>query len=94
MEFESSKKGDECLKCNGRGHNLQDKMVKIPFRKNMKEGTRVTGEKGGHRLNNKRGDVIFLISEIPHPTFQRKNNDLITIVKLSLAQATLGFKKH
>lgn len=90
---ESSKKGNECQKCNGKGFNLQEKKVKIPFKKNMKEGIRVTGEKGGHRMKNKRGDVIFVVTEIPHSFYQRKNNDLITVIKLSLAQATLGFTK-
>jgi len=90
---ESSKKEDECKSCIGKGFTLQDKKVKIPFSKNMSSERRITGEKGGHRINGKKQDVLFIVSEIPNATFQRRNNDLITIIKLTLAQATLGFTK-
>jgi DnaJ-class molecular chaperone len=38
-------------------------------------------------------DVIFRLNELRHPTFQRRNADLLTSLKISLKDALLGFEK-
>jgi len=38
-------------------------------------------------------DIVFEISELPHPVFTRSGNNLWVNVRISLKEAMLGFKK-
>ena len=44
-------------------------------------------------MNVRSGEVIFKIETLPHPVFERSNNDLKTTVKITLKQALLGFER-
>ncbi len=37
------------------------------------------------------GDVIVVLQQLDHPTFERSGNDIIIEKKISLAEALLGF---
>jgi DnaJ-class molecular chaperone len=82
-----------CPSCNGKGFNEVEKKLKIPLRKNLKPNQKITVENKGHQIRKKKGNLILVVSEIPHSFYQRKNNDLLCVLKLSLAQATCGFIK-
>ena len=45
-------------------------------------------------MNTRAGDVVFKVETIPHPVFERVQNDLKATVKISLKQALLGFEKE
>eukprot|EP00884_Botryococcus_braunii_P017249 jgi/Botrbrau1/4207/Bobra.0044s0011.1 len=56
-----------------------------------KKGTRVTfQEKGDERPNVTPADLVFIIEEKPHPTFQRDGNDLIYKARVPLIEALTG----
>jgi DnaJ-related protein SCJ1 len=40
------------------------------------------------------GEIIFKVETIPHPLFERDNNNLKTTVNITLKQALLGFEKE
>lgn len=44
-------------------------------------------------MNVRSGEVIFRIETLPHPVFERSQNDLKATVKITLKQALLGFEK-
>ncbi|KAG0456029.1 hypothetical protein HPP92_023817 [Vanilla planifolia] len=64
-------------------------ILKIDINAGLKNGTKIP-------YPMKKGDVIpadivFVVEEIPHEMFTRKGNDLITMQKISLAQALKGY---
>jgi DnaJ-class molecular chaperone len=38
--------------------------------------------------------LIFVVKEIPHPVFRRENNDLHTVLEITLKEALLGYEKE
>ena len=45
-------------------------------------------------MNQRTGDVVIKVETVPHPSFERSNNDLKTTIKITLKQALLGFEKE
>lgn len=39
------------------------------------------------------GDVVFVLKQTPHDSFQRSGNDLLTAVHITLSEALLGFSR-
>ena len=39
------------------------------------------------------GDVIFVLKQTPHDSFQRSGNDLLTTVHITLSEALFGFSR-
>lgn len=39
------------------------------------------------------GNVVVTVQEIPHPIFERKNNDLKIKIDVTLEEALLGFSR-
>lgn len=39
------------------------------------------------------GDVYITVQEVPHAVFERKGNDLKTVINISLEEALLGFQR-
>ena len=39
------------------------------------------------------GDVVFLLKAIPHESFERSGNDLLTHISITLSEALLGFSR-
>lgn len=39
------------------------------------------------------GDVVFLLTAIPHESFERSGNDLLTHITITLSEALLGFSR-
>jgi DnaJ-class molecular chaperone len=39
------------------------------------------------------GDVVFLLQAIPHESFERSGNDLLTHITITLSEALLGFSR-
>lgn len=70
----------------------QSKIVEIPIRAGMKEGTKITFEReGDERPNHIPADIIFVIKQKPHPYLVRDGNNLISHQTISLQQALCGF---
>lgn len=69
-----------------------EKLLEIQVKPGWKEGTKITFEGEGDEgdQNTIAGDIVFVIRDKPHATFERSNSDLIYRVKLSIKQALLG----
>lgn len=69
-----------------------EKLLEIQIKPGWKEGTKITFEGEGDEAdpNTIAGDIVFIIRDKPHPTFERSNSDLIYRVKLTVKQALLG----
>jgi len=76
------------------GHSLYDdvKILEIIIKAGWKAGTKITFPKeGDEKPGMLPGDIIFVITEKPHPRFKRQGNDLIYKYKVTLKQALTGF---
>lgn len=73
---------------------LEPKILEASFDKGMKDGARVVlaGEAEGLG-NTAPGDIIIQVREIKHPTFVRRNADLLTEMKVTLTEALTGFER-
>jgi len=71
------------------GRSTRKVEVKIPA--GVREGSRVrvAGE-GAGGPSGRRGDLYLRVRLKPHPTFERKGDDLLTSVKVPLTTAVLG----
>jgi DnaJ family protein B protein 4 len=54
--------------------------------------TYYTGDSSNN--NNNKRDIIFILQELPHRIFQRKNADLFMECKISFYEMFLGFEKN
>lgn len=68
------------------------KILEINVKPGWKAGTKITFEKEGDEIPGVvPGDIIFVVTEKPHPRFKRSGNDLIYTNPITLKQALLGF---
>ncbi|GAB5034575.1 Hypothetical protein NocV09_02000250 [Nannochloropsis oceanica] len=73
---------------------LEPKILEAAFERGMKDGGRVVlaGEAEGLG-NTVPGDIIIQVRELKHPTFVRRNADLLCEMKVSLTEALTGFER-
>ena len=82
---------DRCKKCNGKKTESERKILEVHVKPGMKDGDHITfaGE-GDQTPGVTPGDVVFIISQKPHPVFQRNGNDLLIEQEIELATALAG----
>lgn len=71
------------------------KVIEIHVKAGWKEGTKLTYENEGDQDPKSKlyADIIIMIKEKPHTTYQRVGNDVYTKVPITLTQALTGFKR-
>ncbi|XP_073150065.1 uncharacterized protein [Henckelia pumila] len=70
-------------------------ILTIDIKPGWKKGTKITfPEKGNEQPNVIPSDLVFIIDENPHRLFTRDGNDLVTTLKISLAEALTGYAVH
>jgi DnaJ-class molecular chaperone len=74
----------------GEGGEPRRLEVKVPA--GVREGSRIrmAGEGGPGVGGGERGDLFLIISVLPHPTYERKGDDLTAEVPVPLTTAVLG----
>ena len=81
-----------CSVCRGSGKVVRDKRIEVKIPAGVDNGSRVRfagqGEDGYH--GGPKGDLYLIISVIPHSTFERRGDNLLTTVDLPLTTAILG----
>jgi molecular chaperone DnaJ len=79
-----------CPDCRGEGRVKITKKIKVKIPAGVDNGSqlRVRGE--GESGANSHGDLYVVIEVREHAIFQRHNNDIATVVSISLAKAILG----
>lgn len=72
------------------GSNAREVEVKVP--PGVRDGSRlrVAGEGGEGRRGGGKGDLYLRVVIRPHPSFERKGDDLATTAKVPLSTAVLG----
>lgn len=81
---------------NHKNQTTETKDLSIEVKPGWKEGTKITFSDLGDITDNDSdpSDVIYMVKQIPHDRFKRVDNDLITILDLSLSEAQLGFERN
>lgn len=82
----------KCQQCLGNKMNLIDKVFIVDILPGTKDGDKILFENQGMDEEDcERGDMIFLIKEIKHDKFERKDNDLIYTVDILLGDSLIGY---
>ena len=91
-----------CNHCQGEGYQIKkgyqmkkiNQEIEINIQKGLKEDDNIIIENEGN-INPKnpqeKGDIVFIIKELQHSHFVRKNQDLIFTKKISIFEALAGF---
>jgi len=70
---------------NGRASINEEKTLTLTIHPGMKAGTRITFHNEGNQTpNNIPADVVYILTDKPHPTFTRSGSDIKHRVKISL----------
>jgi len=83
---------DPCVKCQGNGKVNGEAVVTIDVPAGVTSGNYITVRGEGHVGSNggPSGDVIVLIEEVEHESFERHGDDVLYDLPLSFSQAALG----
>jgi len=84
---------NHCSKCNGNGTVVEHEKVNIKIPRGVSEGMTIPVKGRGHysKVNGAiRGDVYFVIKEIPHKKFERVGMDLVLNYPISYEELVLG----
>ncbi|MBQ7280744.1 MAG: molecular chaperone DnaJ [Bacteroidales bacterium] len=83
---------DKCHDCNGEGIVQSEEVVTVNIPAGVSEGMQfsLSGRGNDAPHGGVPGDLIVLIEEIPHETFERQGNNLYCDVYVSFADAALG----
>ncbi|MDE3077678.1 MAG: DnaJ domain-containing protein [Chloroflexota bacterium] len=84
--------GRLCTTCQGAGTATRTRRIEVKIPPGVRDGSRIriSGE-GNPGLNGgPKGDLYLTVTVQPHPTFDRKGNDLYVEVPVPLVKAMLG----
>ncbi|KAL2717067.1 dnaJ subfamily B member 13-like isoform X2 [Vespula squamosa] len=77
--------------CNKTKTELKEEILTIPIKPGIPTGTKIVYPEMGDESPSKiSADVIFIVEDRPHETFQRKDSDLYMIINVSLLDALGG----
>ncbi len=81
-----------CTVCRGEGRKRGERPLTLPIPAGIDDGQqlRVTGEGEAGMRGGPAGDLYVLIRIKEHPSFKRDGDDLLHVLRISPAEATLG----
>ncbi|HYL46730.1 MAG TPA: molecular chaperone DnaJ [Candidatus Limnocylindrales bacterium] len=83
-----------CRNCGGEGRVMRAETLDVRIPPGAKTGSRVRvasrGNAGMH--GGPPGDLYIILNVKPHPFFERRGDDLYTVVPVTVAEASLGAK--
>ena len=85
---------DPCKDCRGNGRERKSRKLRVSIPSGVADGSRMrlTGE-GDTGLNGgPPGHLYVYIAVMPHPAFERVEDDLVYLLAMNPAQAALGFE--
>ena len=85
---------NRCTTCDGRNHHLKSETISIPIKKGIASGMKMQIEGKGNVYYDGKTNLILHIEEKNHPVFQRRNNDLIMEMNISLIESIVGFERE
>ncbi|EKM58072.1 uncharacterized protein PHACADRAFT_252071 [Phanerochaete carnosa HHB-10118-sp] len=91
---EKLREKDQCKKCKGKKTVKEKTRQEIFVERGMTDRQRIVlSGAGDEEPGVPPGDVIFVLKQRPHPSFERSGNDLLTKVHITLSEALLGFSR-
>jgi molecular chaperone DnaJ len=83
---------DRCSSCNGRGRKQEPGTVSVDIPAGVSDGMelRVGGAGNAGVSGGPSGDLYVALQVTPSPTFERRAQDIFTVLDVSVTQATLG----
>ena len=84
--------GKLCPNCNGAGTINKARRIEVKIPAGVQTGSRIRikGEGNPSAGGGPKGDLYLVVTVQPHPTFDRKGNDLYVEVPVPLTKAMLG----
>eukprot|EP00918_Siedleckia_nematoides_P030714 GHVU01066519.1.p1 GENE.GHVU01066519.1~~GHVU01066519.1.p1 ORF type:complete len:371 (-),score=48.80 GHVU01066519.1:736-1848(-) len=83
-----------CKECPNGATELEPIFLSVHVEKGMEHGDQINFEGGGEqRVGHEHGDVLFIVEELPHSRFTRKQTTLSTTVEITLLEALVGFER-
>ncbi|HLY63901.1 MAG TPA: DnaJ C-terminal domain-containing protein [Chloroflexota bacterium] len=81
-----------CSNCHGAGTVNKQRRIEVKIPAGVGDGSRIRirGEGNASASGGPRGDLYLVVTVQPHPTFDRKGNDLYVEVPVPLSKAVLG----
>jgi molecular chaperone DnaJ len=81
-----------CTECRGEGRVPQHRTVTVEIPAGVSDGVelRVPGEGHAGRVGGPPGDLYVSIAVTPSPVFERRDQDLLAVLDVSMEQAALG----
>ncbi|OQR91520.1 hypothetical protein ACHHYP_04605 [Achlya hypogyna] len=84
---------DRCSSCKGKKVTKERKVLEVHIEPGMRHGQRITFKGESDQAPGVvPGDIVFIVQEKEHDTFQRKGPNLIMEKKISLVEALCGFE--
>jgi DnaJ family protein A protein 2 len=81
----------KCKHCHGKKVSSERKVLEVHIDKGMKGGQHITFDgESDQAPNTIPGDVVIVIEEKPHETFQRKGDNLFCEIEIDLLTALGG----
>lgn len=86
----------KCHVCRGHKVTRADQLISVDIEVGIPENHELTFEMEADQSPDQLpGDVVFTVQSAPHKMFERKGtSDLLTAVRISLAEALLGFRRE
>jgi len=83
-----------CGRCRGQGHHSIKKKIKVDIPAGIHHGDklRVTGRGNSLGKDSISGDLFITMKVIDHPGFERVEDNVLSEIKISFAQAALGLR--
>ncbi len=84
--------GKLCSTCGGSGTTTRSRRIEVKIPPGVRDGSRIriAGEGNPGPSGGSKGDLYLVVTVQPHPTFDRKGNDLYVEVPVPLTKAVLG----
>jgi DnaJ-class molecular chaperone len=84
--------GRLCSTCQGAGTVNKQRRIEVKIPPGVRDGSRIRikGEGNPSANGGSKGDLYLVVTVQPHPTFDRKGNDLYVEVPVPLTRAVLG----
>lgn len=83
-----------CRSCGGEGVVRRSETIEVRIPAGVQTGSRVRvpGKGNAGPLGGAPGDLYLILRVAPHPFFERRGDDIYTVVPITVAEASLGAK--
>lgn len=72
---------------------VEDKILEMDIKPGLKAGSKIKFKGVGDQEEGGQQDLVFVVTEKPHPSLQREGDNLKTTVELTLKEALTGWTK-